>query len=159
MKYASSIRYGGQLVKAVDCDYQDYKHLGLLCPNCKDPVFLQGESSRILGEKTISIPPHFKHFTAKDAPLVKQCEARVAKYDQKELKRRAIKTRNQRLQILQKFFWKIIETNPYTPKYNELEALKKMIIEETAAKEQFTEWLNQGRQNRRKSKGIGRWLP
>lgn len=111
MRYASSIRYGGQLIDAADVDYQAYKHLGLLCPNCKEPVFLQGESSRMLQEKIVAIPAHFKHFAAADSALVKQCEARVAKYDQKELELRATRARNQRLRLLQKWFWQILLNN------------------------------------------------
>ncbi len=107
MRYASSVRYGGQIISAVDCDYQSYKNLGLLCPNCKDAVFFQGQSSRALEQKIISIPPHFKHFAAKDPALVQQCEARVAKYDAKELLRRATSVRNQRLKLLHRWFWQI----------------------------------------------------
>lgn len=51
MKYASSIRYTGQLVEAIDRDYQFYKELGLFCPNCKSSVFLQEESEHVLEEK------------------------------------------------------------------------------------------------------------
>jgi hypothetical protein len=111
MNYASSIRYAGQLVLAANCDYRDYKYLGLLCPNCKNPVFLQGQSSRTLGEKNILIPPYFKHFSAKDPALVKQCEARVARYDQRELEGRAASARNQRLKLLQRSFWNLFINN------------------------------------------------
>lgn len=108
MKYASSIRYGGQLIDALDVDYSAYKHLGLLCPNCKEPVFLQAGSVRQLGDKRAQVPAHFKHFRCSDPALVKQCEARVATYDAKELERRASQSRNQRFKLLQKHFWGII---------------------------------------------------
>lgn len=107
MKWAASIRYAGQLIDAVDCDYQDYKRLGLLCPNCKDPVFLQGESSRSRGDRVVAVPAHFKHFAVRDPALAKQCESRVAKYDRAELIRRAASARNQRLKLLQRWFWTI----------------------------------------------------
>lgn len=111
MKLASSIRFGGQLVDAADCGYQDYKALQLLCPACKQPVFLQGDSLRNLKDKTISIPAHFKHFPFVDPALVADCEARVAKYDQKEITKRAVIARNQRLKTFQKYFWKLFINN------------------------------------------------
>jgi hypothetical protein len=43
---ASSIRFGGLLVEASDCDYTSFKHLGLLCPICKRSVFLVGAKQR-----------------------------------------------------------------------------------------------------------------
>ena len=107
MKYASAIFYGGQLVDAADADYDSYKDLGLLCPNCKSPVFLQAVLKRQSGKTLAEIPAHFKHFKAKDSALVKECEARVAKYDVKEIQRRATQARNQRLKLLQRQFWNI----------------------------------------------------
>lgn len=73
--------YNAQLIDAVDADYDDYKDLGLLCPHCKQLVFLQAVSQRLVGNTLVEIPPHFKHFKAKDPALVKKCVARVAKYD------------------------------------------------------------------------------
>lgn len=117
MRLASSIKYGGQLIDAADVDYQAYKHLGLLCPNCKDPVFLQGASERTHKDKVLAIDPHFKHFRVKDPALVKECEARVAKYDFKEIQRRATIARNQRLKTLQRHFWNIYwKANEYSNK-------------------------------------------
>ena len=84
MRYATAIRYGGQLVDASEVDYESYKNLGLLCPNCKEPVFLQGASRQLTKDKIVEVPAHFKHFAAKDFALIKQCEARVAKYDDQE---------------------------------------------------------------------------
>lgn len=107
MKYASAMYFGGELIDATDADYDSYKDLGLLCPNCKSPVFLQAVSKRHYVDKIIEIPAHFKHFQAKDPALAKECEARVARYDAKELKRRASQARNQRLRILQRRFWDI----------------------------------------------------
>lgn len=100
--------FGGQLIDAADADYDSYKSLGLLCPHCKSPVFLQAVSQRQVGNTRVYIPPHFKHFKAKDAALVKECEARVAKYDAKEIQRRAAQARNQRLRLLQRQFWGIL---------------------------------------------------
>jgi hypothetical protein len=46
MLLASSIRYGGILVEAPECDYNSFKHLGLLCPICKRSVFLVAPKMR-----------------------------------------------------------------------------------------------------------------
>ena len=107
MRYASAMYFGGQLIDATDADYDSYKTLGLLCPHCKSPIFLQAVSQRQVGSTLVEIPPHFKHFKAKDAALM-ECEARVAKYDAREIQRRASQARNQRLRLLQRKFWEII---------------------------------------------------
>lgn len=108
MRYASAMYFGGQLIEATDADYDSYKSLGLLCPNCKSAVFLQAISQRQVGSTLVEIPPHFKHFKAKDPALVKECEARVAKYDAKAIQRRAALARNQRLRLLQRKFWEML---------------------------------------------------
>ncbi len=108
MRYASSMFFGGQLIDAAEADYDSYRDLGLLCPNCKEAVFLQATSQRQGGNTLIQIPAHFKHFKAsKDAALVKECESRVQKYDASEFQRRASQVRNQRLRLLQRHFWNI----------------------------------------------------
>lgn len=111
MKYASSIRYGGQLIEAVDCDYKDYKYLGLLCPNCKEPVFLQGSSQRMLSGKIIDISPHFKHFAAKNPMLAAYCEARIAKYNSEQIEQHITIARNQRLMLFQSHLSEICLSN------------------------------------------------
>ena len=100
--------YGGVLIAATDADHDSYKRLGLLCPHCKDAVFLQAPSQRQGEGKTVAIPAHFKHFKAKDPALVKECENRVNKYDAKEIRRQAARARNQRLRLLQRRFWEIL---------------------------------------------------
>ncbi len=99
--------FGGQLVDAADADYNSYRDLGLLCPNCKEPIFLQAISQRQMGDTLIQIPAHFKHFKVKDPALVKECESRVRQYDASEFQRRASQARNQRLKLLQRHFWSI----------------------------------------------------
>ena len=100
--------YGGVLIAATDADHDSYKRLGLLCPHCKDAVFLQAPSQRQTEGKPIDIPAHFKHFKAKDPALVKECENRVNKYDAKEIRRSAARARNQRLKLLQRRFWEVL---------------------------------------------------
>lgn len=109
MKLAASIRYGGELVSASEVDYEAYRHLGLICPHCNDPVFLAAAHERHLATGvTAKIPAQFRHFKASDPVLVKICSARVEQYDQKEIARRATVARNQRLKLLQRWFWNIM---------------------------------------------------
>ena len=107
MQYGSSMFFGGQLIDAADADYNSYKDLGLLCPNCKEPIFLQAISQRQMGDTLTQIPAHFKHFKVKAPALVKECESRVRQYDTSEFQRRASQARNQRLKLLQRHFWGI----------------------------------------------------
>ncbi len=108
MRYGAAMRFGGQLVEAIACDYNDYKYLGLLCPECKDPIFLRAESVRVAGEKEIKISPHFSHFPVKDPTLAKVCEQRIAQYTEAELQKRVSQARGQRLKFFQRWFWKCI---------------------------------------------------
>ena len=110
MKFASSIRYGGELVGAAEVDYDAYRHLGLICPHCSGPVFFTAAHERRLGCQGMkaSIPAQFRHFKASDPVLVKICQARVAQYNQKEVAVRATIARNQRLKIMQRWFWHIL---------------------------------------------------
>lgn len=99
MRLAASIRYGGQLIEASDVDYDDYKRLGLICPECKSPVFLRQKS-----ERTVA---HFAHFKASDPALIQKCELRVSSYTKEELESKTREAKNQRLKILQRWFWDI----------------------------------------------------
>lgn len=108
MKYASSIRFGGTLLTADECDYEDYKRLGLLCPECKDAVFLRAEGVRFVKGKEVKICAHFCHFKSSDPAIASQCEARVNSYTKQELQKRANQSRNQRLRLLQKHFIRLL---------------------------------------------------
>lgn len=111
MEYAASIRYGGQLFSAKDCTHGDFLNLGLICPDCKDSVFYREAHNRgISSGKTVPVRAQFVHRPDTNPLLVKQCEARVAKYDSKELSRRAKRAKNQRLKLLHQWFWKIFLT-------------------------------------------------
>ena len=99
MKLAGSIRYGGQLLEATDLDYDDYKRLGLVCPECKSPVFLRKQSEKK--------GAHFAHFKVSDPSFVKDCTSRISHYSQADLEKKATSARNQRLKLLQRWFWNI----------------------------------------------------
>lgn len=108
MKLASAMRFGGQLVEATACDYNSYKHLGLLCPECKASVFLVRQTKRAIREKLIDVPAHFSHFK-QDRESAKVCELRVRNYTQTEIDRATISARNQRLKFFQRWFAKCIK--------------------------------------------------
>lgn len=109
MRYAASIRYGGQLISSDCADYNSYKHLGLVCPECKNPVFLRAEHARTAPKsgEVIKVRQSFAHFKAQDPSQILACENRVAAYNRLELERRARQARNQRLKLLQRWFWDI----------------------------------------------------
>lgn len=109
MQFAASIRYGGQLIKAADADYNSYRHLGLICPECKNPVFVRAEHTRTATKsgESIKVGQSFAHFKAKDPAQVLACENRVAAYNRQDLEKKASAAKNQRLKLLHRWFWDI----------------------------------------------------
>ena len=111
MKYASAMKYGGELVAAVDCDYSSFKELVPLCPNCKEPVYLRsgGQRESVKG-KAYQIGPHWCHFKGISAEQVSGCELRVNGYTEKDRAKIAAQARGQRLKLLQRWFWRVFST-------------------------------------------------
>lgn len=109
MQLASSIRYGGLLVNACDCNYEDYKNLGLVCPNCHESVFLtQGHERHYKSTKTSTVTAHFNHRQEKSAQAIALCELRVKQISPAEIKRRESASRNQRLRLFNRHLWNIL---------------------------------------------------
>lgn len=109
MQLASSIRYGGLLVNASDCNYEDYKNLGLVCPNCHESVFLIQEHDRhYKTKKTSVIAAHFNHRPDKSTQAIALCELRVKQISAAEIKRRENASRNQRLRLFNRHLWNIL---------------------------------------------------
>ena len=113
MKYASAMKYGGELVDAVDCDYDSFKELIPLCPNCKEPVFLRtgGPRESVKG-KAYQIGPHWCHFKGISAEQVAGCELRVNGYTEKDRAKIAAQARGQRLKLLQRWFMTVLRNHP-----------------------------------------------
>ena len=137
MWLAKSIKYGGQLIKASECDYESYKELGLICPECNNLVFLnKGYSTTNKHGTKINVPPHFNHFK-QDLEVAEKCELRVKQYSEREIKKALKEARNQRYKFFQKWFWdclhrvnKIVLAHYLTPeKYDRVlsESYKKLI--------------------------------
>jgi len=110
MQLASSIRYGGLLVNASDCNYNDYKNLGLVCPNCHESVFLVQGHDRHYSKtsKTASVTAHFNHRKEKSAQAIAVCELRVKQISPAEIKRRENASRNQRLRLFNRHLWNLL---------------------------------------------------
>ncbi|HEY9764604.1 MAG TPA: hypothetical protein V6D07_18900 [Trichocoleus sp.] len=106
MEWAASLRYGGQLVRASECDYDDFKYLKPICPNP-----LCGEAVHLKAKDSTKRQPYWAHFEVKDEAL-RNCSERVNRFDDEEIKRRQTKARNQRLKDFQRWFWSIVSQLP-----------------------------------------------
>jgi hypothetical protein len=127
MKQALSARYGGLLVDAHECDYLSFKHLHLLCPNCKKTVFLVGEKQlpahtrklkkdgeeKIIQVKGSEVGSYFAHHPDVSASAVEACELRVRSMSEIEKVRIKTESKRQLVKTLQAHFWKILKSNPY----------------------------------------------
>lgn len=102
MKIAISMRYGGEVISAEECDYDSYLTLSIVCPECHESLFLRAGSSRVSPKgKEYKIPAHWCHRQA-SAEQVELCELRVSKYTKEDLERRAKQARGQRLKLIEK---------------------------------------------------------
>jgi hypothetical protein len=112
MKYAAAMKYGGELVEAKDCDYDSFKELVPLCPNCKEPVFLRigGDRTSPKG-KAYQIGPHWCHFKGVSVEQAAGCELRVNNYSEKDRAKIAAQAKGQRLKLLQRWFWEVFRSN------------------------------------------------
>ncbi|MDZ4876155.1 MAG: hypothetical protein CLLPBCKN_005575 [Chroococcidiopsis cubana SAG 39.79] len=117
MKLASSIRYGGQLVAAEECSYDDFLLLGLHCPECQEPVILRNTYQRQLQNgKIVNISAAFVHRKAIDPATAQLCHLRVSRYDKTEIEHRASIARGQREKLLNMWFWEVF--GAYSPSFN-----------------------------------------
>lgn len=124
MKQALSARYGGLLVDAHECDYLSFKHLHLLCPNCKKSVFLVGEKhiephtrkikrdgeEKIVQVKGSEVSSYFAHHPDVSASAVEACELRVRSMSEGEKLAIKAQSRRQLVKVLHSHFWKILNS-------------------------------------------------
>jgi hypothetical protein len=123
MKECGAIKYGGLLVNADDprINYDSFKDLGLICPCCKNTVFLKASAERsghkrkvgdrVVEVKSALIGRHFAHHKNTHPAQVFNCETKMAKLsavDRKDIERIA---RNQRANIFRAKFWRIVKTS------------------------------------------------
>lgn len=109
MKFAKSMRYGGELINAMECDYDSYLHLGVVCPECHESLFLRAGGDRVSPKgKAYKVGAHWCH--RKGTPeQIAACELRVNGYTEQDRARIAAQARGQRLKLLQRWFWAAIE--------------------------------------------------
>ena len=119
MEDAKSMYHGGELVSALDCDFESYRELGLLCPFCNEPVYLCGETVRQSSRthKLSYIRPHFKHFPGGD-PLDFDCEKRAISAEGKRyLDAIRAERRGQRLELFNRYFLEMYCWNWSKPRW------------------------------------------
>lgn len=140
MLLASSIRYGGLLIDAGDCNYTSFKHLGLTCPICKRSVFLVAPTQRqahnrknkageSIAVKESTVVAYFAHHPEVDRSTVDDCELRSAKITPIQRLQAETTSRNQRRKILQSHCWKIIKTSLNLPDCEEVSKLLRSTFE------------------------------
>ncbi len=112
MQYAASIKYGGLLVNASECNYEAFRNLGLTCPHCHESVFLVQGHDRYYKKisKTTEVASHFNHRPDKNKDAIALCELRVRQITSTEIKMRETKSKNQRLQLFNRHLWNILLT-------------------------------------------------
>ncbi|WP_200929937.1 hypothetical protein [Nostoc piscinale] len=92
MEYAISIYKPGERVYPEQCDFNSYFDLYLLCPECKQEVYLRNGNF---------IKPYFAHFHATNSRKVKPCSLRVSSDENAIDTSKIIEDRGQRLKIIQ----------------------------------------------------------
>lgn len=123
MRTASSIRYGGMLVESSECDYNSFKHLGLLCPICKRSVFLVKETTRSATERKLkdgsttqvkgsNVSSYFAHHPEVDKNIVNDCELRSSQITSTQRLLAHTVARNQRQKILKCHITKMLKSSP-----------------------------------------------
>jgi hypothetical protein len=110
MKTAKSLVYGGELIEAIDCTYEDFKRLAPLCPNCSSPVHLKAGGDRTSTKgKSYKIPQHWAHFAGKSAEEVAACELRVNGYSDEEKEKIQRVAKGQREKWIRRWLWRAFE--------------------------------------------------
>lgn len=110
MQLASSLYRGGLLVAAVDADYSTSRDLGLICPFCKESVYLVKGHAR----RGSAIPAAWRHYRVSAQSAY--CEQRVLTRDGKnELKALQKTAHNQRLKLFNRRFWEIFSYKKAIP--------------------------------------------
>lgn len=112
MQHAASIKYGGLLVNASECDYEAFRNLGLTCPHCHESVFLvQGHERHYQKtSKVTEVASHFCHRPDKNQDAIALCELRSRQITSTEIQKRETRSKNQRLQLFNRHLWNILLT-------------------------------------------------
>jgi len=114
MDIAIAMRYGGEPIRADECNETSYLTMGLLCPceSCKDLVrWVPSQERTSTKGKEFSVKSHFAHFKAKDPVLQALCEKRVNNLKKADLDKMARKAIQQRSSLFQRWFWEVLDAH------------------------------------------------
>lgn len=130
MKSALTIKYGGALVDADDCNEESYLKLGLVCPCCYRPVFWVRQQERMSKNlKQFIVSSHFSHPKAVSSEEAAACAERVSRISPKEKKQIEEKAKRQRLRLLETWFWQILDSHWfYTKTTTDFDATKFFLL-------------------------------
>lgn len=108
MKYAIAMYRAGFQVAADDCNHESAKKLGLICPFCKEAVFLRQGSAYPRSGKNVLVSASFAHYHS-DEPTAKQCELRAVRKEGKDyLAYLDAESKNQRLKLFNDHLWAML---------------------------------------------------
>lgn len=114
MKLASSLYKGGELLDASEADYECSKDFGMVCPFCKEAVFLAREHTR----KNSNVRASWRHYKVSTQSAF--CEERALSVQGKEiLKQLQPEARGQRLRLFNRRFWDIYKYEKDVPLLDE----------------------------------------
>jgi hypothetical protein len=127
MLEAKALFYGGLLVNADECNYEDYAKLGIVCPVCQKAMFLVAASVRekhnrkkkdgtTTAVKGADIPAHWCHFADVDTADIERCEARAKQITPTERLKIVAQARGQRERILSRNLWMMLQASAKAPK-------------------------------------------
>lgn len=110
MRLASSLYKGGELVDATEANYECSRELGMICPFCKEAVFLAREHTR----KNSNVRASWRHYKVSTQSTF--CEERALSVQGKEmLKQLQSEARGQRLRLFNRRFWEIYKYDKGVP--------------------------------------------
>ncbi len=110
MKLASSLYKGGELIDATEANYECSRELGMICPFCKEAVFLAREHTR----KNSNVRASWRHYKVSTQSTF--CEERALSVQGKEmLKQLQPEARGQRLKLFNRRFWDIYKYEKDVP--------------------------------------------
>jgi hypothetical protein len=129
MQFASSLYKGGELFSALDCDYSSSREEGLICPFCKESVFLSKGFIRTRKSKEEKVIASWKHYRIKEESAY--CEKRSLSAEGKlQLKQLQKPAQNQRLKLFNRRFWDIFKHQKVIPPHLRKSVIK-FVDEET----------------------------
>lgn len=129
MKSALTIKYGGALVDADDCNEESYLKLGLVCPCCYRPVFWVRQQERMSKNlKQFIVNSHFSHPKAVSYEEAAACAERVSRISPKEKKQIEEKAKRQRLRLLEAWFWQILDRHWFYTEKADFDATKFFLL-------------------------------